>query len=68
MVEIFAGNRTGDGRLSGAGQAVEPEDASLVLILSPCFYFLNNVDAGAREAIGSVLVGGGVEERLSSTW
>ena len=66
FVIVFAGDRAGDGGLSSAGHAVQPEDAPLVMPISPCHYLLEDVDSGVREAKRVVLLVGRVEGCLSS--
>ena len=57
---------SGHDSLACAGQAVKPEDASLILPLNPCPYFLEHVDAGAAEASRFMSLIRRVEGRLGS--
>jgi hypothetical protein len=50
LLKVSTGNRAGDRRLSRAGQAVQPEDAALILSISPVVYLSKKLDAGITEA------------------
>ena len=65
-IVVFVGDRAGDSRLSGAGHAVQPEDAPFVTSISPCHYLLEDVDSGVWEAKRVVLIVERVEGCLSS--
>jgi hypothetical protein len=56
LLKIFAGDSASNCGLSRTGQAAQPEDASLVLSVSPPVYLSKKVDAGIREARGRVLL------------
>jgi hypothetical protein len=64
FVVVFAGDRAGDGRLSSASHAVQPEDAPLVTPISPCCYLIEDVDSGAGQAERVMLLVVRVEGRL----
>jgi hypothetical protein len=68
FVVVFAGNRAGDGGLPSASHAVQPEDAPLVIPISPSLYLTEDVDSGVREAERVVPVVVIVESCLRSPW
>ena len=55
LLKVFASDGAGYCGLSRSSQAVQPEDAPLVLSISPVEYVPENVDAGVVEARGFVL-------------
>ena len=67
-VIVFLGDSAGDSGLSGAGHAVQPEDAPFVTPISPCLYLVEDVDSGVGEAERVVLVVVRVEGCLRSPW
>jgi hypothetical protein len=50
LVEISPSDSARDCRLPGAGQTIEPEDASIVLSVSPIVYISDEVDTGVGKA------------------
>jgi hypothetical protein len=50
LVEVSTGHGARNRRLPRAGEAVQPEDASLVLSVGPAVYVSEKVDAGIGEA------------------
>lgn len=64
MLVLFVGDRPSDRRLSHSSQAIQPEDALLVLAISLSECFLKNVNAGLWETSGFVLPLIRVEGRL----
>ena len=67
-VVVFLGDSAGYSGLSGAGHAIQPEDAPFVAPISPCLNLVKNVDSSVLEAERVMLVVGGVEGGLSSIW
>jgi hypothetical protein len=47
---VFAGDRAGDGELSGASHAVQPKDVPFIAPTSPCSYLFEDVDSCFGEA------------------
>jgi hypothetical protein len=55
LLKVFACDSASNRRLSRPGHAIQPEDAPLVLSVSPAEYLLKNVDAGIMESSGFML-------------
>jgi hypothetical protein len=63
---VFSSYCASDGGLSSAGHPVQPEDAPLIIPISPYPYLLEDVDAGVGEAKRVVLLIGRVEGCIGS--
>ena len=50
LLRVSTGNCTCDGRLPSAGQAIQPENAPLIMSGRPIIYVLEEFDAGVLEA------------------
>jgi hypothetical protein len=66
LPKVSAGNRAGNRGLTRAGPAVQPEDALLVLYVSPVEYLPKEIDTGVMEASGLVLLCVRVKGRILS--
>jgi hypothetical protein len=64
LLKVAAGNSTSDSRLSGASQAVQPEDRARIVVCCPVIYFLKQLNPGVGKAYGVVLLIVSVEERV----
>lgn len=65
LIKAPAGDCARDRRLPRASKAVQPENALLVLSISPVVYFLEEAGTGVGKASGFVLLRKGVEGRFS---
>jgi hypothetical protein len=65
-IVVFLSDSAGDCGLSGAGHAVQPEDALFVTPISPCPNLVENVDSSILEAQRVMLLIGSVKGCLSS--
>jgi hypothetical protein len=59
-----AGNSASDRRLPRASQALQPEDAPLILSVRPVVYLFEDVDASVLKASGFMLPGIQIEGRF----